>query len=495
MADVAVDKILEIMKNRQAGQLTQQQQAIEQERNAQLAEQARNQLEESHRVNTATIAHNAAQLQLQQKSADLNKLLTMQQIGQNIQQGAPVPAGSQVTPQDTGTGGGVGPGTFKIGSQPTVTSPAGGGQSSTSLYNDVTLPTGEKLAGLPTQETYASKQANVQRILNQPGAEVEANKIRLETERQAQIAQITQDAMTTRQLLTEGQQQTAAANLEKIRQAGENARNQVTQGTLMSIAKMNSPMYMFNSIDPEAKKAMTQPSIQAMYDGNMSVDQVQKEFAAKGLTGGGLFTTGQFMANGGVPPSEKQVEFKKSMDPVIQSLGLIRKYISMLPDAESTLGGSAKAHILGLTTNSAIVNPDLDALYKQIEFNIATVAKNVGGDAGQRLQQALLAPAAGGFMPNKYIPKPANVSTYNRFVGVINNLFDSNFANMPAGQKANIKNNAGLTNQPLLAPNGKPISGGTSTIHFKDSSSGKEWDIPAEQANAFKAAHPTATGQ
>lgn len=443
-----MDAVEQIIRGIQVGQrkqatdteLSQRQQQIDSEaesRKAQI-EFHKKELENQTKFQEAQIAHQGAQLDLAKKAANMEMLKNQQLIAQHLMQGGEVP-GDVKTPVGSGTGG-------------AAFSPVNPSDATSVQHS---IPMGEGQApmqmSLPTPEAFAKRQANLEEILAAPKRATEEAKQKSETERMLSQIHATQTEETLRQQIVARQAQEFETKREAMRIAGENYRNSVTSGTQMKIAQL--PYQFFNNMDPQSRAAVVQPSVDAMNNGMMSASQVQKEFNEKGMQGGGMAVIGSFMKSGGVPPTDNQVKFNTSIKPVIDTLPLIQEYINELPKT-----GSGPAGLISGVTHPDVLNPKLDALYKQIEFNIATVAKNLSGDQGQRLQKALLEPAAGGFLPSKYKATSVNVSNFNKLMGVIESSIDSNNGSMPPQQRAHIKEVLGLTKISPLTNDGKPLS-------------------------------------
>jgi hypothetical protein len=302
--------------------------------------------------------------------------------------------------------------------------------------------------------------------------------------REVAVTATTQAEETKRQATINAQNQAAAIRLEQERQKGELQRTNIQSGTQLQIAKL--PYAIFNNMDPQTRAATVQPSIDALNNGDMSAAQVQKEFNEKGMAGAGTAVISAFMGAGGVPLTDKQIAFKQNVQPIVDVLPLIKQYIDMLPKTSSGFKGV----ITGLE-HPDILNPSLDALMKQIDFNIATVAKNLSGDQGQRLQKALLEPAAGGFLPSKFKATEFNVNNYNKLRDVLNSVIDTQLGSIPAAKRAAIKDRMGLNKIPRLGLDGSPVSTTPSTpttpapnasiIHWMRGADGKLVQVGASQ--------------
>jgi hypothetical protein len=266
--------------------------------------------------------------------------------------------------------------------------------------------------------------------------------------------ELKQQAETTRILATNKQAEEYNLKREALRVQGENWRNQQTLTNAYKVAMLPYGGAL-GQMPPEQRVALIQPSVDGMMNGDMSAKQVQTEFAAKGMAGLSTAVTNQFMSAGGIPPTDAQVKFKQGVQPIIDSLPLIQQYIQMLPPTSSWAGGK-------LAGISNALDTDLNAKMQEIDFNIATVAKTLGGDQGQRLQKALLAPAEGGYLPSKFKPTTANVANFNRLVDVVNSTVDTQLGSMPPAQRAHIKNLMKLTQISKLAATGKPVATPTS---------------------------------
>lgn len=450
MGQEAIDGILRALAQGHQAYQHKQELILEKQRaDAQTeAEQARikqQQEELGQRKDEAKEIHKqwALQHELTKKAADLALQMHMTQLAKDYQATGVQPAGVNMSSAASSLGPGgeanYTPTKPNQGDYQIMTLP-GMGQGGSDVSMQVAKP-----------EVAATRQANLQRILDQPKIEMEAAKQGAETTRQIEVETARAREETKRYLeqikLTQDSEN--KRNTERIN--GENYRTKLETTSRETIANM--PYQLFNNATPAERASLVDPSIEAMNNGTMSAKQVHDEFNSKGMQGGGMAVVGGFMKNGGIPPTDKQVTFNTNVKPIIDTLPLIQQYINMLPKTSNGL----TSRLAGIS-NADIINPELEALYKQIEFNIATVAKNLSGDQGQRLQKALLEPAQGGYLPNKYRPTTANISNFNKLVDVLNSAVDAVNGSMGPGQRAHIKNNLGLSNYGHLDLNGQPMT-------------------------------------
>ena len=464
MALAEVDRIIEIMRNahlNQQAQVAARQKQEEQDSMAanrlaqQDLEEKRLQQENQHFQASNDLANKIAQAQV--AAHKLQSMQTVQQMGQAVQQGAPAPAGSSTVPA--------------ISTLPNGEANASPVNPANATSNMLQIPGVEGQIQVATPQAYAQQQAGIKTIEQAPDiAKMQATQ-EAETKRQVAVTATTQAEETKRQATINAQNQAAAIRLEQERQKGELQRTNIQSGTQLQIAKL--PYAIFNNMDPQTRAATVQPSIDALTNGDMSATQVQKEFNEKGMAGAGTAVISTFMGAGGVPPTDAQVKFKQSVQPVVDVLPLIKQYIDMLPKTST----GTKGFITGVT-HPDILNPQLDALMKQIDFNIATVAKNLSGDQGQRLQKALLEPAAGGFLPSKFKSTEYNVSNFNKLVDVVNSAIDTQLGSLPKAQRAAIKNSMGLDKIPRLGLDGSPVSLNATPVHKYYDNQGNEVAAP-----------------
>ena len=444
MALAEVQHIIEIMKSAASKNLEQQRIQLEGQRTESEAQdrlarqdQAAKELqrqEKEFQMNHDLAVKSSEALMTAHKIANSQAL---QQMGQTYQQTGVAPGGASMSPAISTQANGQ--------ANASPTNPA---QATSQMMS---IPGVDGSIQVASPEAAASAQAARAEIAAAPGRKTEELKQGLETTRQVALTQATQEAETKRQAIINAQNQASALKLRQMDIAGENYRNSVSTGTQLKIAML--PYSVFNNMDPQSRNNIVQPSVDALNDGTMSAKQVQQQFNEKGMMGAGTAVISSFMGAGGVPPTDKQVQFLQQVKPIIDNLTPIAQYIQALPKTS----GSLESHVAGFM-NSTLLNPDLEAKYKQIEFQIATVAKTLGGDAGQRLQKALLAPAEGGYLPNKFQPTTANVSNYNKLVDVVHKAIDSELGSIPVAQRANIKNKLGLTSVGLLNPDGSPLN-------------------------------------
>jgi hypothetical protein len=435
MAQADVQLILEGLKQHteklfKEREQEQEQQRIENQRKAQETQAKLEQQRIDEEVKQHGIANKAAKALL-----DVQLAQHQQQIGQNYQQTGIAPSGTTMSPTAS-----------SLPSGEANFTPANPQQATGQMLN---VP-GVGSMQVASPEAAATRQANIADIAAGPSRKTETLKQGLETQRQVAVTQATQAAETDRQVKLATSAQAAAQALKKLEIEGENHRNAVTAGTQMKIAML--PYSIFQNSDPAARTAMTQPSIDAMSNGDISAKQVRDQFNEKGLLGAGTAVVSSFMSSGGVPPTDKQVDFKKKVQPIIDAVPLIQEYIGLLPKTSGGLSGLASG-----MTHPDLLNPRLASIEKELEFNIAPVARTLGGDEGQRLQKALLGPAEGGYMPSKFKPTSYNVDNYNKFIKLLNSAVDSSLSSMPAGQRAHIKATMGLTKIPFLDQNGQPV--------------------------------------
>lgn len=429
MGQDAINNILEGLKIGHARRAEQARTELEQQR----LQNERDSKEAEIKIRHDSLDEQKRQFDAAQKvisaKAALDSMQQKQEIAKGIMQGVPVPGATQ-QPQG--------------GTDQQPFSPIHPEDATSVLH---TLPTGDTVS-IPTPQTQAKTAASVYEIANKP---VEAAKTR-----EALALQESKNQEDKNKLAEEfGRRQLDNANsLMRERETRASAEkialaNNATQLQVAKIAHAGLSN-IFGQSSPEQIKAMTDPVIQGMADGTMGYESIKKMFADKGMAGGDALVTASFMKNGMVPPSDKQVDFNKNVKPIVDSLPLIQEYINMLPKTTGWLGGQ----VSGIKN---IINTDLDAKLKEIKFNIATVAKNLSGDQGQRLQKALLEPAEGGYLPSKSAPTTANVANFNKLIDVINSTVDSQLGSLTPDQRNHIKaNTLGLTKISKLNPDGTP---------------------------------------
>lgn len=431
MGQDAINNILEGLKIGHARRAEQARTELEQQR----LQNERDSKEAEIKIRHDSLDEQKRQFDAAQKvisaKAALDSMQQKQEIAKGIMQGVPVPGATQ-QPQG--------------GTDQQPFSPIHPEDATSVLH---TLPTGDTVS-IPTPQTQAKTAASVYEIANKP---VEAAKTRTELALQESKNQEDRNKLTEefgrRQLDNANslmRERETRASAEKIALA-----NNATQLQVAKIAHAGLSN-IFGQSSPEQIKAMTDPVIQGMADGTMGYESIKKMFADKGMAGGDALVTASFMKNGMVPPSDKQVSFVQNVKPIVDSLPLIQQYINLLPKTTTGLGG-----VLAGITHPDILNPELGALMKQIQFNIAPVAKQLGGDQGQRLQKALLEPAEGGYFPSKSKPTPANVSNFNKLVDILDSVVDSSLGSLTPDQRNHIKaNTLGLNKISKLNPDGSP---------------------------------------
>src|SRR6185436_3443551 len=102
-------------------------------------------------------------------------------------------------------------------------------------------------------------------------------------------------------------------------------------------------------------------------------------------------------------------------------------------------------------------NSDIDGLYRQLESQVATVAKGVSGDQGQRLQKAMLTAAEHGYLPDRGLPTATNVGVRNNFVKEVDSIVDTALGALPQAQKERIKASMGLKSIKLMKTDGSYV--------------------------------------
>ena len=450
MAQDEVNSIAETMRSAAQRQLQAKQLAQEAQARADQLQLEKDKFNEE--VNQHSISNKAAKALLDANLAahQAGLLQASQQMGTTYQNTGVAPAGATFSPAASSTPGGT----------PNFT-PANSADATSQVMQ---IP-GMGAQTVLSPEQAAARQSNIDETLAAPKRKTEELKQGLETQRQVAVTTATQAEETKRQATINAQNQAAAIKLKKMEIEGENYRNSVSTATQLKIAQM--PYAIFNNMDPQTRTAIVQPSVDALNSGDMSATQVQKEFNEKGMAGAGTAVISAFMGSGGVPPTDKQVQFKQQIKPIIDSLPLIQQYINLLPKSISGPGG-----VMAGLTHPDMLNPQLEATMKQITFNIANVAKTIGGDAGQRLQKALLEPAEGGYLPSKYKSTAYNISNFNKLMDVVNSSIDSNLGSLPPAQRSHIKNDLGLTKiQPMGSATSPQTSG---TIHKYYDAQGNE---------------------
>ena len=427
-----ISNILAGLKQHQERVLGQQQLAQEQQHNV-AEQQARQQqldiakkgLEEEVKQHTI---QNAAELAAHKFAV----AQATQQMAQTYQQTGAAPAGATIAPA---------PGSAPSGA-PTIEN-----------YN-AALNSGQQVMTIPGAGA-DGKDLQIPTISPQKATEISAAKAEAlagpARKTEEEKLQIQQAEETKRQLLTGAQN----AQFEKERLAmtiaGENERNRLTTSTQMAVAQL--PYAMFQQMDPKQRDGIVSNYTNALYGGSMSAKDVLGDTNTKGLTGAAGAILLNFAKEGGVPLNDKQIAYFQNIKPAIDQVPNIAAYIQALPKTT----GKGAALFSGMK-NMELLNPNLEAQKDTIHSQIANVAKSIGGDAGQRLQRALLAPAEGGYLPNKYDPTSANVLRYNAFIDEINKIVDLQLGNVPPEQRAFIKaNTLGMGNLKKLNPDATPF--------------------------------------
>ncbi len=454
MAQAEVNSIAETM--RAAAQRQLDAKRLQHEAEHQAAQLKLEQDKFKEEINQHSIANKSAKALLDAQLAlhQTQQAQIGQQMGEATQKGAP-PV-SPLMPQASSLSSG----------EPNYTPANPSANPQTSSTSLMAIPGTSLNVPVLSPEATATRQANIDETLAAPKRATEAAKQQAETDRILKTQSALQAAETDRFIKQINTTQAAETEREKLRIAGENHRNAVTAATSRANALL--PYSWLQNMPPEQRSTIFKPYNEGMLSGDISGKQVHSDFAEKGMAGAGAGVISQFISAGGVVPTDKQVDFKKKIAPIIDAVPLIKQYIDLLPNTTNTTMGAIKATGFGLT-HPLQFNQQLKSIEQQIEFNIAPVARTLGGDEGQRLQKALLGPAEGGYMPSKSATKEANVANYNRFIDLINKVLDSQYAGMPAAQRAIVKSSLGLDKLSKLTPDGKPVKEVTQPIQNQPS--------------------------
>jgi hypothetical protein len=475
MAERELQGILEGLRNYSQVLQSQRQQALEAQQMANEREARQKQLDiESKRLDQE---HNyqQAQLDLAQKAAALKNLADKQQLTLNYQQTGALPAGSTVqqssTQQARFTGGGF------TGGQQLPAEP----ERQDINFNDENGRLIAQAQNVLSPQGAAQLQAEREFLLEKPKLDYMMAQQNAQFVRQAQLEGLKRQGEFNQAVKIHGMD--IASELQRNRDtiAGENARNAAEINSREKIAML--PYNMFNNMNPEQKNNLLQPIVSGMYDGTMSMKDAMAEFGKSNVAPAAANAIlGQFtqLTGGGMIPSDKQVETIKNLQPIVDMLPKIQAYIQSLPVTNNWAAGKLNA-----ITQNDFMNPERAMQMAQLEQPVAIVARNLGGDEGQRLQKALLEPAEGGYLPRKTDPTKVNVERFNNFLDLAKNSYMKALGPMPMGQKMNIMNKSGLNNISKLGPDGKSM-----TVRFKEGSS--IYAIPSDKVQAFQTQHPQA---
>ncbi len=278
---------------------------------------------------------------------------------------------------------------------------------------------------LPSPEKYTRNQADLQRIKLAPQTEqkIAEETAKQQSELQKQL-QVDAARETLKGNITAANQKAHDAVLLQIRKDTDEAslgRANIQAGATLGAASIHAnattqaarirtgaEMFGQGGADPS-------PYIQGIQDGTLTQQQLNDTFKGQPLAGAYIK---QAAFNGAkmVPITDKQQA----------TVGNLQQLYSLIPKMEQ------------LANTSTVMHPaQVYEMNREIQAEIAKVATTVAGDAGQRLQKALI-DKAGGFTVGPFTSKEQAVNRIANFKRVVQDTFNDTLQSQSPTQRASI---------------------------------------------------------
>lgn len=231
----------------------------------------------------------------------------------------------------------------------------------------------------------------------------------------------------------------------------ENQRAANRNAVDMAIARLktsnNNPFGDGNPSNPNQNdpQQALQTYVHGLADGTYTADDINKTFSKNKNAAQLVLTTAA--QSGVVPLNKDQQNALKIVSQLVPNISKFDDYLSQIPNTTNTIA----SHVWGLANAG---NSTLNTTENEFDNLLPDMSRMFGDKGRLALQQMRYTQA--GSSPSKFLPKAANVEKRNNFAASINNYLDSQLNNIPAPQRALFKQKVGLTNIPMLNPDGSP---------------------------------------
>ncbi len=378
-------------------------------------------LKQQKEFQDAQIEHVKTQVDLAKKAADMQRLVTQQQIAQHIMQGGEVP-GDVKTPVAQGTGG----------ASFSPVNPA----AATSIQHSITVGPGQPNIEFtaPTEEAQAVKTANLQRILGKPAEEAKTREM-----------QALQDAETTRQVRVA--QETGSQRLQEINdskqwdlkrfaatQAAENYRANANNAMKLRIAQMN----LTGGLNAEGTGGgfPAQAIADNVYSGKISEEQLKKMYPKQAAP---ILSVVQ-KANG-LPITDKEQQNLKDYEAVAAAVPVIKQMNEIVAQ-----------HRVEVLIPGTQAYKDYTSMYESVLGKVPAISRVLSGVT--RFNRQEMDNYIKAIVPDKN-PLKADPSTNLRKLNTfatdeVQNAFNTNFSRLPKPQREALKNDVGLNSLPYV---------------------------------------------